>query len=126
MSIAQTIKTAATTQGAHNPFRVIMSTPSKHTDPSKLVICDDKIQPHKAPAGTKYTALFQKMKLGQAIKCHPGEMGRVSGAMRAYIRRASLNAKVLATKNYGDGMSRVWLMEADTQVNGIDTNGKQS
>lgn len=83
----------------------------KRTDPSTLVICDDPLPTHRASCGNKYEPLIAAMKMGQAIKCLPSEVGRVSGAMRKYIAVNKIKATVASTKNYEkDGKGRVWMV----------------
>lgn len=111
MNIADTIRTAHT-QGAHRPFHKIAMTkkPAKLTDPATLEICNDPVPMCRASSGNKYEAKLKALKLGQAIKCAPGEIGRVSGAMRKFIEVKKLDAVVRSMKDYGDGKGRVWML----------------
>ena len=93
--------------------------PVKRTDPSTLVICDDPLPTHRAVYGNKYAPIFKTMKLGQAIKCTPSEVGPIALALRKFVEVNKLKAKIASTKDYGDGMGRVWLIaekpETDSQ-----------
>ena len=77
-----------------------------------MVICDDPLPTHRVIVGKKYDPLIRAMKMGQAIKCLPSEVGGVAGAMRKYIESKKLAAHVKTVKDYGDGKGRVW-MRAD-------------
>ena len=53
------------------------------------------------------------MKLGQAIKCTPSEVGPIALALRKFVEVNKLKAKIASTKNYGDGLGRVWMLAAE-------------
>jgi hypothetical protein len=103
---------AAHQRGAHRTFGAapMVKHPVKLTDPSTLEICDDPLPAARASCGNKYEPIFKKLKLGQAIKCQPTEIGRLGGALRKYVEVHALNATVKTIKDYGDGRGRVWLM----------------
>lgn len=84
--------------------------PAKLTNPETLEICNDQLPAHRARPGNKYEAVLKALKPGQAIKCKPEEVGRVSGAMRKYIETHDLQAVVRTIKDYGDGHGRVWML----------------
>lgn len=113
MNITDTIKNASSSQSAHNPFGSAKMTkqPTKPTDMAALTICDDPIPTKRASSADKYGAIFNKMNLGQAIKCSAADCGKVSKAMRKYIVVNLIDAKVVSTSDYGDGMARVWMVE---------------
>jgi len=112
MNIAQTIRNAGS-HGAHRPFHKAHMTkqPVKPTDPDTLQICSDPMPKHRASAVNKYEKTFAAMKMGQSVKCKPNETGRISGAMRNYIKAKKLNAICKTMKTYDDGMGRVWMLE---------------
>lgn len=115
MNIADTIRNARQ-QGAHRPFKDAQMTraETKRTDPATLVICDDPLPTHRASCGNKYESKIKAMKLGQAIKCEPSEVGRVSGAMRKFIAVNKIKATVASTKAYEtDGKGRVWMLAVE-------------
>lgn len=87
--------------------------PVKPTDPSTLEICNDPLPSHRASCGNKYEATIKAMKMGQAIKCLPSEVGRVAGALRKFVENTKIAANVRTIKDYGDGKGRVWLMAAE-------------
>lgn len=89
--------------------------PNKPTDPDTLEICDDPLPSHRASVGNKYEATIKAMKIGQAIKCLPSEIGRVSGAVRKFITVNKVKAKVKTIKDYGDGKGRVWMLAAEDE-----------
>ena len=111
MNIADTIKNASD-RGAHRPFHKahMIKQPVKPTDPDTLEICNDPLPAHRASPGNKYAAILLVLKIGQAIKCKPEEVGRVSGAMRKHIDAHKIKATVRSSKNYGDGKGRVWML----------------
>ncbi len=91
--------------------------PAKNTrgeiDPAALVICDDPLPAGRASPGAKYVPLFVKLKPGQAVKCKPEEVGRVSNAMRKWIDQNNLPYVTrLQARYHSDGAGRVWLLPA--------------
>lgn len=84
--------------------------PPQSIDPSTLVICNDPIPGHRASSGNKYEAVLLSLKHGQCVKCAPGEVGGVAGALRKLIEHKKLTGTVRTMKNYGDGRGRVWLV----------------
>ena len=81
------------------------------SNPDTLEICNDPLKDGRAEYGTKYDAILAKLKPGQAIKCQTAEVGRVAGAVRKWIETKNLkHHKVRSTRDYGDGMARVWML----------------
>lgn len=81
------------------------------TKPDDLAIVNDPIKDGRAEYGTKYESILAKLKPGQAIKCQTAEVGRVTAALRGHIRKKALKHHLVrSTRDYGDGMARVWLM----------------
>lgn len=118
MNIADTIANAHQ-RGAHRPFKDAKMThaQTKRTDPASLVICNDPLPSHRASPGNKYEPTIRAMQVGQAIKCWPNEVGRVSGAMRKYIEANGVKAKVASTKRYeADGLGRVWMVALEAEA----------
>ena len=89
--------------------------PVDHVDPSKLEITSDPLPAGRARAN-KYADLMAKLKPGQCIKCAPNHVGQVSNALRKHIIEKELPCQVRSTKNYGDGMGRVWLMKNERKL----------
>lgn len=88
-------------------------------DPSALVICDDPLPAGRASPGAKYVPLFVKLKPGQAVKCKPEEVGRVSDAMRKWIDQNNLPYVTrLQARYHSDGAGRVWLLPAPEKAEG--------
>ena len=110
-SIAATIKNAGA-RGANRPFGAAHMTrqPTKHTDPATIEICDDPLPGSRASCGNKYEALFSSMKIGQALKCQPIEVNRMSNGLRKWVRDKKIKGAVRSMKDYGDGKGRVWLV----------------
>lgn len=110
-SLASTIKTPRH-YDANRPFgdAPMVKQPVKLTNPRTLEICDDPLPAARASCGNKYEPIFKAMKLGQAIKCQPTEIGRLGGALRKYVEVHKIKANVKTIKDYGDGRGRVWLL----------------
>jgi len=117
MNIAETIKTPRH-HDANRPFGAakMIKQPSKPIDPALLEICNDPIPSHRASPGNKYEAVLKTMKIGQCIKCPPGAVGSVSGAVRKWIRVNKLPATVKSMTNYGDGLGRVWMLSIEKKL----------
>lgn len=100
--------------GKTNPFTgASLMKPVDHVDPSKLEITSDPLPAGRARAN-KYADLMAAIKPGQCIKCKPTNVGQVASAMKKHIDSNGLPCQVRSTKNYGDGMGRVWLMPVAT------------
>mgnify|MGYP000435061616 CR=1 FL=1 len=87
-------------------------------DPAQLQITDDKPVITRVPTGNKYLALFESMKIGQAIKCKPEETMTVAQAMRKWILETKdvTKLRVKAVAKYPvDGMGRVWLVQNEAR-----------
>lgn len=83
-------------------------------DPATLTICNDPVLSTKPVVGTKYGDILAALKVGQAIKCPPNAVGHLCGAMRKHIKTMGLTHIVRSTKDYGDGLGRVWMLAAPT------------
>lgn len=110
-SIASTIKNPRHFD-ANRPFGAAPMTrqPTRHTDPSTIEICDDPIPGSRASCGNKYEAIFSNLKIGQALKCQPIEVNRMSNGLRKWIQDKGIQGAVRSMKDYGDGKGRVWLL----------------
>lgn len=79
-------------------------------------ICDDPLPGGRAKpsAERKYDARFELMKPGQALKCEPGDVGKIAHAMAVWIKRKGLKDHVVrSTKSYETTdpiKGRVWLI----------------
>ena len=83
---------------------------AKFTSPANMVICNDPIPTHRASPGSKYEPLLSALKIGQAIKCEPGDYLQLVNGLRSWIKRKQIKGTVRSMSNYGDGMARVWLV----------------
>ena len=87
------------------------TTPAQYADIDTMVITDDPVTSRTATGGDKYSTLFDKMKVGQAVKCHPKDAPKVAGAMRKWVKDHRPGAMVRAVRRYPkDNMGRVWLL----------------
>ncbi len=134
MSIANTIRRARERQDAHNPWGVehlpgpeeyltqatqgidmtakVQTRMHKPFDPSNMEITDDPIPEGRQLPPNKYVPIFEKMKMGQALKVPGRSVGSVCTAMRKWIEEKKLDAHIKATERYKDcpdGLGRVWL-----------------
>lgn len=85
--------------------------PPKPTDPATLTICNDPLPAGRASPEPKYAAKFRELKIGQALKCKPEEVGRIAGALKKWVSEQPGGGMVRSIKNYGDGMGRVWWLK---------------
>jgi hypothetical protein len=70
------------------------------TDPADLVIGNDPLPTFRTAPGNKYADLLTRLKVGQCIKCQPAEVGKVSRALRKWVRDKGLKAAVRTCTNY--------------------------
>lgn len=82
----------------------------------ELVVCDDP--PPRTTLGqraSKYAERFEKLKVGQSLKCDTKNVTIVAGAMRAWLKRSGRDGHqaVVSVSDYGDGKGRVWLVAKD-------------
>lgn len=79
----------------------------------ELVICNDP--PPAAvlgPRGSKYTAKFESLPVGQGLICSNDKVWPTAVAMRAWLKRTGRNDLIVVSKkNYKDGKGRVWLVK---------------
>jgi hypothetical protein len=113
MSITTTIKTPRH-HDANRPFGAtpMIKQPTKPTDPATLTICNDPLPAGRASPEPKYNAKFQELKIGQAVKCKPEEVGRIAGALKKWVSEQPGGGMVRSIKHYPkDGLGRVWWLE---------------
>lgn len=78
---------------------------------AELEICNDPLPTRRINPDGKYSAVFDKMKLGQCIKCPTGNAGRRGQALRKWIEQKKLPYRVSTAERYElDGLGRVWLL----------------
>jgi hypothetical protein len=99
--------TVKTTFAGRNPF-------AKKLAAEDLVVCKDPLPDTRFFSRYKYDSVFEKMKPGECIRC-PGEnAGSVSAALRQYVKRKGIEAKVKSTDSYpakkGEPTGRVWMV----------------
>ena len=82
----------------------------RRSAPDELVICNDPL-PERRIQSTKYDEVFNKLKVGQCIKCKPHEANRLASALKKWLTVRNRSDEVKSCTNYGDGMGRVFLVE---------------
>ena len=85
--------------------------PRKNTDVdiNTLSISDDPYTGRKYKE-TKYDSLFNKLKIGQSIKCQSEDTDKVAQAMRKWLQTHKKKGKVSGVKFYTKTTGRVfWL-----------------
>ena len=89
----------------------------KAIDPSAVTICDDPVPAVRNSPQGKYTALFNKLEYGKALKCPPGTASAIAAALRKWIEDRKKPGTVRYVANYAaDGTGRVWLLEPEKQL----------
>lgn len=101
--------------GKTNPFTGAPMRPVDHVDPDSLAITNDPLPAGRAKTN-KYSAVLDKLKPGQCIKCKAEHVGAVASAVKKHIENNRLDCTVRLTKNYGDGLGRVWLMKNERKL----------
>jgi hypothetical protein len=111
----------------HQPctLEVVLKRPKKESDyidPNDLQITDDALPASRCAPLHKYHATFERMNVGQSLRCTTGNVGKVAGAMRKYIEIKGLTktAMVRTVMRYTDpktkiedvGHGRVWMTAA--------------
>lgn len=91
--------------GNVNPF-----TGHKLTD-MNIEICNDPFVIRKT-TGSIYDELFDKLKIGQCLKCKADDVDKTVSALRTYVKRKQLKAKVKSTEMYTnvEPKGRIWLL----------------
>lgn len=85
--------------------------PMEYADIDSMQITNDPVIGRTNVAKDKYSALFERLKLGQSIKCQPADAPKVANAMRKWVKDNKIRAAVRAVRKYpADGLGRVWLL----------------
>ena len=92
-------------------------TNGSRVDPEELVIANDPL-PGARLVTNKYWPVFSKMKVGQNIRCAPGDVQAIGQALRKYIQTHNIKhggvlCRSLTQTNNPDGIGRVWLAEGE-------------
>ena len=116
--------TPITTFSGDNPFSGIpkqhqkaqMATQKKptikHGNLPKFEICTDPIVPRRVPDGM-YPKILKSLKPGECIKCSMDDVGRIANALRDHVAKQMPDFCIKSTRDYGDGMGRVWLIKRE-------------
>ena len=79
-------------------------------DVNTLVIETTPLPTKRLFGAKKYQAIFSKLTPGQNIRCLPDQVGRISQALRKYIKDNELpDVCVISETNGKDGKGRVWM-----------------
>lgn len=81
------------------------------TGKEEMSICNDPLPAHRAKQGSKYDDILKCLKPGLAVKCNPASVDKLSNAVKKYAKRNFPGSVVRSTKDYGDGMGRVWVLK---------------
>jgi hypothetical protein len=80
-------------------------------NPFTPVICNDEPPALRARTKSKYDTLFSGMTPGQAVKCSKKDIGTIAAALRSHVRQGHVKGLVRTTRDFGDGLGRVWLIK---------------
>jgi len=83
---------------------------ANYLDPSTLRIIDDPLPAHRACPDGKYAPFFRRMRLGQSLQCPPDQVQAVAHAMRKFVNRHSIPARVSGTRDGAGGMGQVAML----------------
>lgn len=98
---------------------------SVYINPDDLQITDDALPASRCAPLHKYHQTFERMRVGQSVRCATGDVGKVAGAMRKYIEVKSIKATAVRTvMRYTDpktkiedvGYGRVWMVAAPAKA----------
>lgn len=80
-------------------------------DIEALVICTDPLPSARALPTHKYDALFEKLKVGECIKCKTQETSSIAAALNKWLDGRDMKNVVKSCTRYeADGLGRVWLL----------------
>ena len=78
---------------------------------SDLRIVDDPVPVKMRTVVNKYLSLFSALKPGQAIRCRPGDVGKIMFALRKWIKASDLPYTTKSMMRHpSDDMGRVWML----------------
>lgn len=89
-----------------------------------LSIADDPL-PSRRVSTNKYHAIFNKLKVGQNIRCKPADVNRISNALRVHIQANNIQRKgkpvrIVSQSSSPDGIGRIWMIEDTRRVEGVE------
>jgi len=115
----------------HQPttLAMVLKKPKKESvyiNPDDLQITDDALPASRCAPLHKYHQTFERMHVGQSVRCTTDDVGKVAGAMRKYIEIKGMDktAMVRTVTRYTDpktkiadaGYGRVWMMAAPAKA----------
>ena len=98
-------------EGSHN--KLTKRSATRRSLPN-FEICSDPIIQRRAPSGM-YAKVLASLKPGDCIKCSTEDVGKISNAMRDLVanNKTMTGLCIRETRDYGDGMGRVWLIKRE-------------
>ena len=89
-----------------------------------LSIADDPL-PSRRVSPNKYHSIFNKLKVGQNIRCKPADVNRISNALRVHIQANNIQRKgkpvrIVSQSASPDGIGRVWMIEDTRRLEGVE------
>jgi len=108
----------------HNPWTgatlpqhmTIKKAPAQPVDVSGLIIANDPLPACRSVVPNKYAEFLAGMKIGQNIRCQPGDVGKVQSALRKHIDQKHLaNVRIVSQTRGTDGLGRVWLLAKEVK-----------
>jgi len=90
-----------------------------YIDVAGLEIKNDPLPPNRALPMHKYHPVFDRMKVGQCVRCLTKDVGKVSGALRKYMEIKRKPGQVRTTTTYPNdaGYGRVWMLANPVKAN---------
>lgn len=106
-------KQVKTTFAKFNPFTGEKVSNKAIINPEDLEICDDPLPEERRYGDGKYDAKFSALKYGQALKCAPDSVGRISNALRSWLKKHNKKGQVKSCLHYDNKPNggRVWLLK---------------
>lgn len=88
-------------------------------DVNALVIANDPL-PVGRISPNKYRAIFERLKVGQCIRCKPSDVARIGNALRKHVEVCNIKTtkggpvRLISQREGADGVGRVWIVAQET------------
>ena len=107
----ETMKPSTVFAGKSSPFTAVPRAKKifAFVDADSLTITNDPL-PKRRASPNKYSVIFDKLKIGQCVKCEPNEAAKVAHALTVWLKKIGKTGRVKSTCRYDDGKGRVWLL----------------